>query len=86
MYCLPPVRGTGMARQLMELCLDYAGRLYRQCYIETLHNMTAGQRASKTQKQRLPARLGPGPVLEGPLLLRRVVSPGPALRRGVKSV
>ena len=44
MYCLPPVRGTGMARQLMELCLDYAGRFYRQCYIETLHNMTAANR------------------------------------------
>ena len=44
MYCLPPVRGTGMARQLMELCLDYAGRHYRQCYIETLHNMTAANR------------------------------------------
>ena len=44
MYCLPPVRGTGMARQLMALCLDYAGRFYRQCYIETLHNMTAANR------------------------------------------
>ena len=44
MYCLPPVRGTGIARELMALCLDYAGRYYRQCYIETLHNMTAANR------------------------------------------
>ena len=44
MYCLPQVRGTGAARELMALCLAYAGQYYKQCYIETLHNMTAANR------------------------------------------
>ena len=44
MYCLPQVRGTGAARELMALCLAYAGQYYKQCYIETRHNMTAANR------------------------------------------
>lgn len=44
MYCLPQARGTGAARELMELCLDYAGRYYEQCYLETMHNMAAANR------------------------------------------
>ena len=44
MYCLPAARGTGAARRLMELCLDYAGTLYRVCYLETFSNMTAANR------------------------------------------
>ena len=32
------------ARELMALCLAYAGQYYKQCYIETLHNMTAANR------------------------------------------
>lgn len=29
MYCLPQVRGTGAARELMALCLAYAGQYYK---------------------------------------------------------
>lgn len=44
MYCLPEVRGTGLAHQLMSIALDYARDYYKQCYLETLDNMTAAQR------------------------------------------
>ena len=44
MYCLPPARGTGAARQLMEAALAYARVRYRRCYLETLGNMTAAHR------------------------------------------
>lgn len=44
MYCLPDARGTGAAQELMALCLDYAKKYYRQCYLETMHNMTAANR------------------------------------------
>ena len=44
MYCLPEVRGTGIAYQLMEIALNYARLYYRYCYIETLDNMVRAQR------------------------------------------
>ena len=44
MYCLPQVRGTGVAARLMETALEFARGFYRQCYLETLPNMTAAQR------------------------------------------
>ena len=44
MYCLPQARGTGLAQELMALALDFARGYYRQCYLETLDNMTAAQR------------------------------------------
>ena len=44
MYCLPQVRGSGLASRLMALALDYARNHYKQCYLETLDNMTAAQR------------------------------------------
>ena len=44
MYCLPHVRGTGLAGKLIRIALDYASRHYSQCYLETLDNMTAAQR------------------------------------------
>lgn len=44
MYCLPQVRGTGLAHELMKLALDYAVRYYDRCYLETLDNMVAAQR------------------------------------------
>jgi putative acetyltransferase len=40
MYCLPHVRGTGVADSLMSVCLDYAKEYYDTCYLETLDNMT----------------------------------------------
>ena len=44
MYCLPHVRGTGVAQRLMELALEYAKKYYERCYLETLDNMVAAQR------------------------------------------
>lgn len=44
MYCLPEARGTGTARQLMALCLDYAQGFYHTCYLETFSNMLAANR------------------------------------------
>ena len=44
MYCLPAYRGTGVAHQLMEEALAFAAKHYKQCYLETLSNMTAAQR------------------------------------------
>lgn len=44
MYCLPQARGTGAAYRLMDTALEYAGRYYRQCYLETLENMEAARK------------------------------------------
>lgn len=44
MYCLPHVRGTGLAQRLMSEALEYAVRYYDYCYLETLDNMAAAQR------------------------------------------
>lgn len=44
MYCLPEVRGTGTAHELMRTALAYAKKYYDWCYLETLENMTAAQR------------------------------------------
>ena len=44
MYSVPEVRGSGIAGRLMDTALAYAKRYYRQCYLETLENMTAAQR------------------------------------------
>lgn len=44
MYCLKEARGTGVAHQLMVLCLDYAKDYYQKCYLETFHNMIAANK------------------------------------------
>lgn len=44
MYCLPEVRGTGVAHRLMALALEFARAHYSQCYLETLENMVAAQK------------------------------------------
>lgn len=44
MYCLPEVRGTGVAHQLMEKALKHASKYYCKCYLETLENMKAAQK------------------------------------------
>lgn len=44
MYCLPEIRGTGLASQLMRIALEYAKQYYKKCYIETLENMTRAQK------------------------------------------
>jgi len=45
MYFAPEARGTGLASQLLQKCLDAAkGFGYSQCYLETLPNMEAAQK------------------------------------------
>lgn len=44
MYLLPEARGSGTAQRLMDKALAFASKYYKQCYLETLENMTAAQR------------------------------------------
>lgn len=44
MYCLQEVRGTGTAQELMRLCLEFAAKHYKKCYLETLESMVGAQR------------------------------------------
>jgi len=44
MYFLQEARGIGVAHELMQIVLEYAKIYYKQCYIETLHNMEAANR------------------------------------------
>lgn len=44
MYCLPEIRGTGVAHRLIEIALKYAKKYYKRCYLETLENMIAAQK------------------------------------------
>lgn len=44
MYLLPDVRGTGVAVRLLDVALAFARLHYRQCYLETLSNMSAANR------------------------------------------
>lgn len=44
MYCLKEARGTGIAKELLNLALDYAKKYYKQVYLETLDNMVEAHR------------------------------------------
>ena len=44
MYLLPEARGTGVAQELMKLCLEFAEKHYEKCYIETFSNMLAANK------------------------------------------
>ena len=44
MYCLPDVRGTGVAARLMAEAMSFAPRYYDRCYLETLDNMIGAQK------------------------------------------
>lgn len=44
MYCIPKVRGTGIAPKLIDTALEYAKNYYNKCYLETLDNMVQAQR------------------------------------------
>lgn len=44
MYCLKEARGTGVAHELMKLCLEYAKQYYKKCYLETFSNMVAANK------------------------------------------
>ncbi len=60
MYFSPKARGTGVASQLLQKCIDAAlGFGYSHCYLETLPNMHAAQKLySKFGFIYLNARLG----------------------------
>ena len=44
MYCIKEARGTGVAHELMKLCLEYAAQYYDKCYLETFSNMIAANK------------------------------------------
>ena len=44
MYCIQEARGTGVAHQLMRICLNFAGEHYQKCYLETFSNMIAANK------------------------------------------
>lgn len=44
MYCLPEVRGTGVAHKLIKMALGQAAKYYDRCYLETFGNMIAAQK------------------------------------------
>lgn len=44
MYCLPQVRGTGVAQDLLGRALAFAEERYARCYLETLSAMTRAHR------------------------------------------
>lgn len=47
MYCLPEVRGTGVANQLIEAAFEFAKKHYRKCYLETFENMIPARKFYK---------------------------------------
>lgn len=44
LYCLPELRGTGAAQELMDTALEFARQHYSKCYIETFDNTIAAQK------------------------------------------
>lgn len=44
MYALQEARGSGIARELLDIALQFAQTHYRSCYLETLDNMHAANR------------------------------------------
>ena len=39
MYAFKEVRGSGIANELLSVCLDFAKKHYNKCYLETFSNM-----------------------------------------------
>lgn len=44
MYCYKELRGTGVARQLLDISLEFARKYYKKCYLETFSNMEGANR------------------------------------------
>ncbi|MNR61019.1 Acetyltransferase (GNAT) family protein [compost metagenome] len=44
MYLSGKTRGSGIAAELLQTALDFAGQHYQQCYLETLQTMGAANR------------------------------------------
>jgi putative acetyltransferase len=48
MYIAPEIRGNGYGKQLLDYCLDAAKSMsYKQCYLETLSELTTAQKLYK---------------------------------------
>ncbi len=60
MYFVPGLRGRGIGRRLLALCLDAAReRGFRQCYLETLAGMSSAQRLYEAAGfRRIPESMG----------------------------
>jgi len=60
MYFLPEVRGLGLGKKMIDICLDEAKKFgYKNCYLETMTYMTAAQKLYKSVGfQYLDAPLG----------------------------
>lgn len=44
MYAYKEVRGSGIAQELLDLSLIFAGKYYKQCYLDTFAHMVAANR------------------------------------------
>ncbi|MFW2487553.1 GNAT family N-acetyltransferase [Clostridium chromiireducens] len=44
MYALKEARGTGIAKELLKISLDFAKKYYDKCYLETFNNMVAANK------------------------------------------
>lgn len=44
MYSFKEVRGSGIATELLDLCMEFAKKHYRLCYLETFENMVAANK------------------------------------------
>jgi putative acetyltransferase len=47
MYSYSEVRGTGIAKKMLEIALEFAKKHYEKCYLETFSNMTAANKFYK---------------------------------------
>lgn len=44
MYMYQDIRGSGVAKELLELSLEFARNYYKHCYLETFENMIAANK------------------------------------------
>ncbi len=60
MYFYPELRGKGMGREIVKVCLEAArARSYKECYLETIESMeTANKLYQRSGFQRLQQRMG----------------------------
>ena len=47
MYAYNEARGTGIAKKMLEIALDFAKKYYNKCYLETFSNMIAANKFYK---------------------------------------
>lgn len=47
MYSLKEVRGSGIAKKLLDIALEFASKYYEKCYLETFENMVAANKFYK---------------------------------------